>query len=109
MKLATKKAVIILESRGKKEDKILLKHILDIIDNGTRYLSKSKFSFICGVYFNNKWDELSNKKKSHWILEIADLYCYPLFKFGKLNQKDMALKCFEDKIVCYPEYLGKGF
>lgn len=107
--IGNKKAVIILEARGKKEDKALLKHILSMIDNGTRYVDRSKFSFIDGVYFNSKWDEISNKQKSHWILEIADLYCYPLFKFGKIGQIDRALEIFENKIACYPDYLGKGF
>lgn len=107
--IGKKKAVIVLESRGKKEDKVLLKHIVKMIDQGTRFLDKSKFSFIEGVYFNGKWEENSNNLKSYWILEMADLYCYPLFKFGKLNEKDQTFQCCEEKIICYPDYIGKGF
>lgn len=103
------KAVIVLESRGKKEDKKLLKHIVEMIDNGTKYVDKSNFSFIEGVYFNSKWEEESNKLKSYWILELADLYCYPIFKFGKTKEKDLAFKCLESKLAGYPFYTGRGF
>lgn len=103
------KAVIVLESRGKKEDKKLLKHIVEMIDNGTEYVDKSNFSFIEGVYFNGKWEEKSNKLKSYWILELADLYCYPVFKFGKTQEKDLAFECLEPKLVGHPFYIGRGF
>lgn len=107
--VGNKKAIIVLESRGKKEDKELLKHIISMIDNGSGYVHKSKFSFIQGVYFNGKWESESNNLKSYWILEIADLYCYPIFKYGKTKEKDLAFECFESKLAGYPLYEGRGF
>lgn len=101
-------AVIILESRGKKEDRKLLNHIKKLLDYGTPYISKDRFSFIKGVYFNGKWDEESNKLKSHWILELADLYCYPIFKYGKDGTKDPAFNVLEKKLSGHPEYYGVG-
>lgn len=101
-------AVIILESRGKKEDMKLLNHIKNILDKGTTYISKDNFSYIKGVYFNSKWDEESDNLKSHWILELADLYCYPIFKYGKDGTKDLAFNVLEKKLSGYPEYDGIG-
>ena len=101
-------AVIILESRGKNEDRKLLNHIKKLLDYGTPYISKDRFSFVKGVYFNGKWDEESKKLKSHWILELADLYCYPIFKYGKDGTKDLAFDVLEEKLSGYPEYSGVG-
>ena len=101
-------AVIVLESRGKKEDKKLLDYIKKILDNGTPYFPKNKFSFIKGVYFNGKWDKESDKLKSHWILELADLYCYPIFKYGKDGTRDLAFNILEKKLSGYPKYHGIG-
>lgn len=102
-------AVIVLESRGKKEDRKLLSHLTHLLDNGTKYIPKEKFSFVKGVYFNGKWDEESKKLKSYWILELADLYAYPIFKYGKNGQKDRSFQVLEDKISNFPKYLGYGF
>lgn len=108
MSIQNKDAVIILESRGKKEDKKLLRHIREILDNGTGFKPADDFSFVKGVYFNGKWDEKSNRQKSHWILELADLYCYPIFKYGKEGEKDIAFKVLERKLNGYPRYNGIG-
>lgn len=102
-------AVIILESRGKKEDKRLLNHIKKLLDDGTDYIPKNRFSFVKGVYFNGKWDRDSNNLKSHWILELADLYCYPIFKYGKNETQDLAFKTLEKKLSGFPHYHGFGF
>lgn len=101
-------AVIVLESRGKKEDKKLLNHIVKLLDYGTPYVKKEKFSFIKGVYFNGKWDKQSNNLKSHWILELADLYCYPIFKYGKDGTQDLAFSTLEEKLSGFPNYHGIG-
>lgn len=47
--------VIILESRGAKEDWAVLDFIKGLINNGTRFHPASHFSRIKGVYFNPKW------------------------------------------------------
>ncbi len=46
--------LIILESRGKKEDKVLLNKIKHLIDYGNNMNPSSTFSKIKGVYFNPK-------------------------------------------------------
>lgn len=97
--------IIILESRGKKEDKELLKFIINLIDNGSQYMKCKHFNFIKGVYFNTKWKD---NIKSYWILELADLYAFPISKFAKSGIKDKAFNILENKIQNYPEYDGKG-
>lgn len=101
-------AIIVLESRGKKEDKHLLNHIKYLIDNGSEYITVENFSFIKGVYFNQKWDKSSNDLKSYWILELADLFCYPIFKYGAYDKKDYAFNILKEKLYHYPEFDGCG-
>ena len=101
------KAAIILESRGRGEDKALLTHIKGIIDNGTEYVNKSYFKKIKGVYFNPKWCKSQDEKKSYFGLEIADLIAYPIHKYTTRDKKDLAFECIEDKIYGYPNYEGK--
>lgn len=100
--------ILILESRGKKEDRALLKKIVELLDMGTKYHKKKDFSFIKGVYFNSKWDVESRNLKSYWILELADLYCFPIFKYGRSGVKDRAFHSFKNRIDSYPNYKGKG-
>ncbi len=69
---------LILESRGKKEDKKLLNLILNILSNGTHYNCSADFDNIKGIFFNPKWCGID---KSHWQLELADLLAYPLHRY----------------------------
>ncbi len=103
-----KKGIIMLESRGKGEDKVLLKHIHKVINyTGTKKINKKELNLkIIGVYFNPKWnDEYSY---TYVGLEIADLFSYPIHKFIKRNYKDKAFLTIEKKIVGYPNYINKG-
>lgn len=100
--------IIILEARGKDEDKKVLKHIKELIDNGTRFVEAEYFKKIKGVYFNKKWQLNSNCKKSYFGLEIADLYSYPIHKYCKTGKKDKAFKVLEKKLYNYPYYDGCG-
>lgn len=104
------KVIIIIESRGKKEDKELLNHIKDLIDYGTRYVSNSYFKKIKGVYFNPKWSKEDDYKKSYFGLEIADLVSFPIHKYCRnaFCNKDLPFLCIEDKIYGCPDYYGKG-
>ena len=54
-----KKGIIMLEARGKDEDKKLLKHIYDVINiRGRKNITTQELnSKIAGVYFNPKWNE----------------------------------------------------
>ena len=69
--------IVVLEARGKKEDRSLHKHAVELIEKN--YESKIK-----GVYFNSKW----NKEKSvtYSGLELADLCTYP--KIGRASCRE---------------------
>lgn len=101
-------AIIILEARGKVEDKELLNHIKYTIDNGTRYVNREYFTRIKGIYFNPKWQGNSEFKKSYYGLELADLYSYPIHRYCRLNKKDMSFNVLEHKLYRYPKYDGSG-
>lgn len=103
-----KKGIIMLEARGKEEDKELLKHISKVINHtGTKKISSKELrNKIDGVYFNPKWNEDYNF--TYVGLEITDLFSYPIHKYIKRNIKDKAFIIFEDKIVGYPNYNNKG-
>lgn len=99
---------IILESRGKKEDKELLDKIKALIDYGNGLNNASKFSRIKGVYFNPKWCQAEHDQKSYWELELADLCAYPIHKYLSYGHKDAAFDVLETKICGYPRILGRG-
>lgn len=99
--------IIILEARGKKEDKLIHDKIVNILDFGTKYVSKEAFRKIKGVYFNKK-RPINDPLKSYFGLEIADLCSYPIYKYCLTNSKDKAFACIESKIHRYPNYFGRG-
>lgn len=99
-------AIIVLEARGSKEDKSLLKQIINIIDNGNYYVSAPYFKKIRGVYFNEKWCRQSSYKKSYFGLELADLLAYPIHKFTTTGEKDRAFISIENKICGYNTFRG---
>lgn len=101
--------IILLESRGKKEDMSNLNYLINLINNGNNYKSKDHFSRIRGVYFNPKWCfEKNSGKASYILLELADIVSYPIFKYTKTNRKDQAFLTIENKIDNYPHYYGYG-
>lgn len=100
--------VVILESRGTKEDWEVLDFIKRLIDHGSRYYSASHFSRIKGVYFNPKWCKMVDDKMSYWELELADLCAYPIQKFFVYGTKDPAFQVIVPKLSHYPHYMGKG-
>lgn len=103
-----RKGVIMLEARGKEEDKELLEHISKVINKtGTKKISSRELQTkIDGVYFNPKWNE--EYSSTYVGLEITDLFSYPIHKYVKRNSKDRAFLTFEDKIDGYPNYKNKG-
>lgn len=103
-----KKGIIMLESRGKSDDKILLGHIQNIINQkGTEHIkSKELKEKIKGVYFNPKW--YSGHSSTFAGLEIADLFSYPIYSTIKLKKRHPSFNVIEPKIDCYPEYQKKG-
>lgn len=102
------RGLIMLEARGKKEDKILLdemKHI--IFDTGIGNISSHELQQkIAGIYFNPKWNTSYSDTFSG--LEIADLSSYPIHKYIRNNNKDLAFNIIETKIDKYPNYKNKG-
>lgn len=105
--LKDKCGIIMLEARGKKEDTKLLKHIVDKCENGTNFISSKKVkNSILGVYFNPKFNKLTNYPVIG--LEIADISSYPIHKYVKYGTKDLAFQTLEKKIRNYPNYYGRG-
>ena len=103
-----KSCIVILESRGKKEDKELLDFIKQLIDRGTSYCSASAFEKIKGVYFNPKWCAMRSDKMSYWELELADLCAYPIHKHFAYGRDDPAYQTILPKIKGYPNVSGHG-
>lgn len=104
----TDKLVIILESRGRLEDKFLLDSIVSLVTHGTPYVSKKVFEKIKGVYFNPKWKCDNGVYTTYCGLEIADLCAYPIFKYCRSGIKDRAFLTLESKIRGFPNYNGYG-
>lgn len=101
--------IILLESRGKKEDRNILKFIVNLLEHGNNFNTSNHFSRIKGVYFNPKWCfQKHNGKASFVLLELADLVSYPIYKFAKTGEKDKAFLRLENKIDNYPNYFGFG-
>ncbi|MFF1993255.1 DUF3800 domain-containing protein [Bacillus mycoides] len=103
-----KTGMLLLESRGKKEDKIILEHLVDLLENGNRYWGAEDFQCIKGVYFNPKWCFKQENQKSFILLELTDLVSYPIFKYVSVDKKDRAFEVIEQKIHNYPQYSGYG-
>lgn len=103
------KCEIILESRGKSEDKELLNQIKYLFDHGNTYFSSNDFKKISGIFFNPKWSKMHNAQKSYWGLELADLCAYPIHKYFIYGTKDKAFLTLEQKIYNYPTVNGYGF
>ena len=103
-----KKGIIMLEARGKEEDKILLKHIYEVINiKGKKYISTNEFKKkIEGVYFNPKWNKEYNS--TYVGLEITDLFSYPIHQYVKYSKTNPAFEVLKPKINGYPNFTNKG-
>lgn len=102
-----KKGIIMLEARGKKEDKKLLEHILKVMSIGNKKISAKELNTkINGIYFNPKW----NQEYLHTFtgLEIVDLFSYPIHQFAKYGSKSLSFEIVEKKIDKFPNYINKG-
>ncbi|GLY12192.1 DUF3800 domain-containing protein [Pseudobacillus badius] len=100
--------ILLLESRGKKEDAEVLKYLVNLLEKGNRYWTCEDFSCIKGIYFNPKWSNTHNKKMSFVLLELADLVSYPIHKFVKFGAEDPAYNIIKKKIQNYPYIHGYG-
>lgn len=103
----TDRVIIILESRGRREDLIILDAIVRLMNFGTQYATPKQFAKIIGVYFNPKRSP-EDCKKSYYGLEIADLCAYPIYKFCRSGVSDKSYNIIKSKIHGYPKVIGYG-
>lgn len=101
-----KKGIIVVESRGERENKLLLDTALKIMTYGNRYHDPSFFSNIKGIYFNPK--RTKNKKLSYPQLELADSISYHIHNYVKTNYKSDDFLSIESKLYNFPNYNGYG-
>ncbi len=97
---------LLLERRTPYKDATILEKINLTKNNGTYYVESQKFDCILCAHFNKKLTH--DRKKSYFLLEIADIVAYEIAKFTKTNKKTDLFKSLESKIVGYPKYIGKG-
>lgn len=71
-KTSDKRVKIIIEKRGKKEDRQLACHFESIMDNGTYYVSRKRLQ-ACNIQI-----EFRDKKENINGLQLADLIAYPI-------------------------------
>lgn len=102
--------LIMLESRGTREDGNLLKRFLEFFDNGTRYFSSNyvQKTITGGFYFNGKWNKEKNNLDTFCGLEMADLVAHPIGHFVQTGQKSRPFTAFESKFLGFENYMGKG-
>ncbi|NLC77909.1 MAG: DUF3800 domain-containing protein [Clostridia bacterium] len=104
-----KTAILVLEARGKREDKEVLEHIKGLLDrDGASHSNSVLKQSIVGAYFNGKWGRSHNSLKTYFGLEVAGLCSYPIHKFVKTGKEDKAFECIKTKIYGFPQYYGQG-
>ena len=103
-----KKGIIMLESRGKVDDRKLLNHIREIVfERGRDKISTKELqNKIVGIYFNPKW--YGGHSSTYAGLEIADLFSYPIHQYVKYKKTNSSFELIKNKIVGYPNFNGKG-
>ncbi|MTD30140.1 DUF3800 domain-containing protein [Planomicrobium sp. YIM 101495] len=100
------KGIIVMESRGKKENKILLETAVKLIENGNKYHDPPFFESIHSINFNPK--RTFDRKMSFFHLEIADLVSYPIHQYVRYRIKENEYLNIENKIYNYPGHMGYG-
>ncbi|WP_310439057.1 DUF3800 domain-containing protein [Sulfuricurvum sp.] len=105
-----KTGIIILESRGTKEDAKLLELFLELFNDGTNFVSHRVLqrTITAGLYFNPKWNKAKENLDTFVGLEIADLCAHPIGHFAFKNEKSKPFLTIESKFLGFPNYQGKG-
>ncbi|PIC88002.1 hypothetical protein CSV72_02305 [Sporosarcina sp. P20a] len=98
--------LIVMESRGFKENQVLLKTAMNLLNKGNRYYSSDEFSLIKGIYFNPK--RTKNKKLSFPMIELADLVSYPIHSYVRKNTEVTGFNIIKNKLYNHPNYSGFG-
>lgn len=104
----SKTGILLLESRGKKEDAQILKFLVEFLEKGNRYWSSDDLSRIKGVYFNPKWSIAHQSQASYILLELSDLVSYPIHKYVKTGTQDKSFDIIVKKMSNYPLVKGYG-
>lgn len=86
------KGIIIIESRQEKNDKRLLKHLINILENGHYPNPATHFRNIMGIYFNPKWRLSDNSQSTYSILEYVDYIGRIIHDHVYYDSKDINLK-----------------
>ncbi|WP_242227302.1 DUF3800 domain-containing protein [Bacillus cereus group sp. BfR-BA-01315] len=101
-----KNGLVVVESRGKKENTVLLNSAVSVLDKGNRFLEKQRFKNIMGVYFNPK--RTINNKLSFPHLEAADLIGYEIYNYIKNDNPSVLFTEVEKNLYNYPDFSGYG-
>ncbi|MGC4128095.1 MAG: DUF3800 domain-containing protein [Bergeyella sp.] len=93
VKTETKQLEVIIEKRGKKEDKKLDEHFQRLLSRGTSYVSAQRFREMkTTIVFKSKKENING-------LQLADLIAYPVARFViEPNRANPAFEIFKDKI-----------
>lgn len=94
----TDTVIIVLESRGKKEDPPVRSTIQGMINYGTQSVTQKQFKKIKGIYFDPKRDP-EDSDKTFSCLELADLVSYPLYNYCKSNRTGRDYEIVRQKLV----------
>lgn len=84
--------IIIIEARGKKEDRLLHKYAVELLE-------QEELLNIKGLFFNAKWNKTNGV--TYAGLELADLVSYPIHKHIKYGETDRAFESIENKVIAY--------
>lgn len=103
------KVCIILESRGKNDDHLLLQYIKKVIlQTGMKSSSKEKIQGrVRGIFFNDKCPR-DSKDNAYSGIEIVDLFSYPIFQYMAYNKTSRPFSTIEPKFADYPDYMKKS-
>jgi|JTFP01.1.fsa_nt_gb hypothetical protein len=102
--------LIMMESRGKKEDGKLHELFLDFYNDGTSFISNKVIqkTITGGFYFNGKWNKEKNSLDTFCGLELADLVAHPIGHYAQTKNKTRPFEIFEEKFLGFENYMGKG-
>ena len=93
VKNGTKQLEVVIEKRGKKEDKKLDEHFQRLLSRGTNYVSTQRFREMkTAIVFKSKKENING-------LQLADLVAYPTARYViEPNRANPAFEVFKDKI-----------
>ncbi len=102
--------LIMMESRGKREDGSLHQLFLEFYNKGTRFFGSRYIqkTITGGFYFNGKWNKERNNLETFYGLELADLTAHPIGHFVQSREKTRPFETFEKKFLGFKDYWGKG-